>query len=198
MGSVQGGVSHLTLATDWPERFATTVSSVRSVSPRPEISLEEITAPRRIAPFSYALGASVLSGEDESVTGRLILLHDPEGHPAWQGETRVVSYVTAELEPDIAHDAMFASVAWAWLTEALHVQEAEYRAIAGTITQISSTRFGEMTGPEQTTDVEMRVSWTPDGDDIAAHVEAWCVLLASTAGLPPPGVRSLSQRGIGS
>lgn len=177
-----------------PERFTHAIASVRSVRSRPEISLEEVPAPGRVAPYSFALGASVLSGDDETVTGRLILLHDPAGHPAWQGETRVVSYVTAELEPDIGHDIMFSSVGWAWLTEALHVHEAHYVALAGTVTQISSTRFGELAGPEQTTDVEFRASWTPTDDDLAPHVQAWCTLLASTAGLPPPGVRSLPRR----
>ena len=102
--------------------------------------------------------------------------------------------MTAGREPYLGHDALFAPVGWAWLTEARHMHQAGYRAIGGTITQISSTRFGEMTGPEQTTDVEMRASWTPEDDDIAPHVQAWCALLVSTAGLPPPGVHSLPSR----
>ncbi len=194
MVGIGGGVAKLVTASELPIRFARAVASARAIRPRPEISLEEVEAPRRIAPYSFALGASVLSGDEEPVTGRLILLHDPEGHPAWQGETRIVSYITAELEPDIGHDAMFAPVGWAWLTEALHVQQAGYLAVAGTVTQISSTRFGEMTGPEQTTDVEMRASWTPETDDVGPHVLAWCALLASTAGLPPPGVSNLNAK----
>jgi hypothetical protein len=194
MGRIHGGVTELVIAAELPARFTRAVASARAVRTRPEISLEEIEAPRRIAPYSFALGASVLTGGEEPVSGRLILLHDPQGHPAWQGETRIVSYVTAELEPDIGHDAMFAPVGWAWLTEALHVQQAGYRAVAGTVTQISSTRFGEMTGPEQTTDVEMRASWTPESDEVGPHVQAWCALLASTAGLPPPGISSLAAK----
>ncbi|MGH3545747.1 MAG: DUF3000 domain-containing protein [Mycobacteriales bacterium] len=194
MVSVNRGVTELVTAPQLPVRFARAVASARAVRTRPEISLEEIDAPGRIAPYAFALGASVLNGGEEPVSGRLILLHDPDGHPAWQGETRIVSYVTAELEADIGHDAMFAPVGWAWLTEALHVQQAGYRAAAGTVTQISSTRFGEMAGPEQTTDVEMRASWTPETDDVGPHVQAWCALLASTAGLPPPGVSNLSAR----
>jgi fructosamine-3-kinase len=31
-------------------------------------------------------------------------------------------------------------------------------------------------------------------EDLGAHLEAWCGLLASTAGLPPPGVTALSDR----
>ena len=29
---------------------------------------------------------------------------------------------------------------------------------------------------------------------LGAHLEAWCALLASTAGLPPPGVTALTDR----
>ena len=40
-------------------------------------------------------------------------------------------------------------------------------------------------------DIEIRASWSPTNDDLQAHVHAWCALLASTAGLPPPGVTAL-------
>ena len=39
-------------------------------------------------------------------TGRLVLLHDPAGHEAWQGTFRVVTYVRAELEPEMAADPL--------------------------------------------------------------------------------------------
>jgi hypothetical protein len=43
--------------------------------------------------------------------------------------------------------------------------------------------------------VEVRASWTPILDasyDLAPHLDAWCGLLASTAGLPPPGITVLA------
>ena len=55
----------------------------------------------------------------ELATGRLVLLHDPAGHEAWQGTFRVVTYVRAELEPEMASDPLLPGVGWAWLTEAL-------------------------------------------------------------------------------
>ena len=66
--------------------------------------------------------------------------------------------------------------------------------IGGTVTQTMSTRFGELAGPPATADIEIRASWTPTDDDLGAHLLGWSVLLASTAGLPPPGVTALPAR----
>ena len=46
---------------------------------RPELTVEEIPAPQRIAPFAAAIAADVDSDEEEVGNGRLVLLHDP-GH----------------------------------------------------------------------------------------------------------------------
>jgi len=105
---------------------------------------------------------------------------------------RLVTYVTAELEEaELAADPLLPTVAWSWLTDALDGHAAAYRAIGGTVTQTMSTRFGDLAGPPPAADIEIRASWTPEGDDLQAHVHAWCALLASTAGLPPPGVTAL-------
>ncbi|MFI5888621.1 DUF3000 domain-containing protein [Actinoplanes sp. NPDC051513] len=177
-----------------PDAFARAVDGLRAAGPRPEILLEEIPAPQRLAPFSYALSATVLRSGDEVASGRLILLHDPAGHEAWHGDLRLVTLVTAELEPDMAGDPLLPAVAWTWLTDALEQHAASYTAIGGTITQTASTRFGELAGPAPTADLEVRASWTPTSTDTAAHLLGWCAMLASTAGLPPPGVTALNDR----
>ena len=64
---------------------------------------------------------------EEVATGRLILLHDPAGHDAWDGTLRLVTYVTAELEPEIATDPLLSEVAWSWLIDALDAHDATYR-----------------------------------------------------------------------
>ncbi|GID25953.1 DUF3000 domain-containing protein [Paractinoplanes brasiliensis] len=174
-----------------PPAFARAVDALRAPAPRPEILLEEIAAPQRLAPYSFAISATVLRSGDEVAGGRLILLHDPAGHEAWHGDIRLVTLVTAELEDDLAGDPMLSAVAWTWLTDALDQHSAAYTAIGGTITQTTSTRFGELAGPAPTADLEVRASWTPTGDDFAAHLQGWCAMLASTAGLPPPGVTAL-------
>jgi Protein of unknown function (DUF3000) len=181
-------------STVTPETFTRAVAGLRPVAPRPEISLDEVPAPQRLAPYSYALGGTVLRHGDEVATGRLILLYDPSCPEAWEGPLRLVTYVTAELEPELAADALLPAVGWSWLVDALDSQGAGYTAIGGTVTQTMSTRFGELAGPPATADVEIRASWTPLDDDLTAHLHAWCTLLASTAGLPPPGVTALPDR----
>jgi Protein of unknown function (DUF3000) len=181
-------------STVLPESFARAVAELHSVTPRPEIVLEELSAPQRLAPYAHAIGGVVSREGEEVATGRLVLLHDPAGHEAWAGTLRLVTYVTAELEPDLANDPLLPAVGWSWLTDALSAQGAAYTAIGGTVTQTTSTRFGDLAGPPSASDLEIRASWTPVDDDLAAHVDAWCALLASTAGLPPPGVTALADR----
>jgi Protein of unknown function (DUF3000) len=176
-----------------PAAFTRAVAGLRAAAPREEILLEEIAAPQRLAPYSFALSATVLRRGDEVASGRLILLHDPAGHDAWKGDLRLVTLVTAELEPDMAGDPLLPAVAWTWLTDALDQHSAAYTAIGGTITQTTSTRFGELAGPPPTADLEIRASWTPTSADLSAHLHGWCGMLALTAGLPPPGVTALTK-----
>ena len=177
-----------------PEAFTRAVAGLRAAAPREEILLEEIAAPQRLAPYGFALSATVLRDGEEVASGRLILLHDPAGHDAWRGNLRLVTLVTAELESDMAGDPLLPAVGWTWLTDALEQHNAQYTAIGGTITQNTSTRFGELAGPAPTADLEIRASWTPTSADLGDHLRGWCAMLASTAGLPPPGVTSLSPR----
>jgi len=178
-----------------PETFARAVDGLRAARPRDEIALEEVPAPQRLAPYAFALSAVVRRDTDEMATGRLILLHDPAGHEAWDGGTlRLVTYVTAELEPELTADPLLSAVGWSWLIDALDGHGATHTAIGGTVTQTVSTRFGELAGPPAAGDVEIRASWTPLDTDLRAHLLAWCDLLASTAGLPPPGVTALAHR----
>lgn len=176
-----------------PEAFARAVAGLRAATPRGEIEIEEVGAPQRLAPYSFALSATVLRDGEEVATGRLILLHDPAGHEAWNGTLRLVTYVTADLEMELASDPLLPTVGWTWLTDALEAHDAAYTAIGGTVTQTMSTRFGDLAGPPPAGDIEIRASWTPTDDDLGAHLHAWCALLASTAGLPPPGVAVLPQ-----
>lgn len=182
-----------------PETFARAVTCLGKIRCRPEIVLEEVPAPQRLAPYAHAVGAMVVRGpnrpdEEDMATGRLILLYDPDGHEAWDGTMRLVTYVTAELEPDLAADPLLPEVGWSWLVDALDAHGAAHSALAGTVTQTTSTRFGDLAGPPMAADVEIRASWTPLDDDLEPHVLAWCALLASTAGLPPPGVTALPDR----
>jgi hypothetical protein len=190
-------------STAVPVTFSRAVDHLRSVRPRPEIELEEITPPTRLAPYAHAISAAILrrdahgEEEDEVATGRLILLYDPAGQDSWQGTMRLVTYVTAAVEPEIAIDPLLPAVGWSWLTDALDAKGAEYTAVAGTVTQTLSTRCGDLAGPPTAADIEIRASWTPLDERLDGHLTAWCDLLASTAGLPPPGVAALPGSGLG-
>ncbi|HEX8628997.1 MAG TPA: DUF3000 domain-containing protein [Catenuloplanes sp.] len=177
-----------------PEAFARAVAGLRAAPSRREILLEEIPAPQRLAPYAFALSATVLRDGDEAATGRLILLHDPAGHDAWDGTLRLVTYVTAELEAELAGDPLLPGVGWSWLTDALELHGARHTALGGTVTQTLSTRFGDLSGPPASADLEIRASWTPLDGGLDRHLLGWCTLLASTAGLPPPGVTAIPER----
>ena len=138
-----------------------------------------------------------LTGElDADRTTELMTVNIGPHHPATHGVLRLVAYARAELDPDIADDPLLNEVGWSWLTEALEESGADYRALGGTVTHTSSARFGDISGPARSDDIELRASWTPTDSDMTAHAAAFCALLASTAGLPPVGVTLLSpQRG---
>ncbi len=152
---------------------------------RPEVILEPIPAPRRLAPYSFALSAQVMSGEEEIASGRWVLLHDPAGQEAWQGTFRIVTFTRATVEPDIGNDPLLSEVGWAWLREALTARNAAFTALNGTVTRTCSESFGDLTNSPPTTEVEIRASWTPTAEKFEMHVESWCELLCASAGLPP-------------
>ncbi|RJQ82249.1 DUF3000 domain-containing protein [Pseudonocardiaceae bacterium YIM PH 21723] len=179
-----------------PEVFQRAVRALESLTSRPEVRLETVKPPKRLAPFAYALSADVLDdeGEIDLATGRLVLLHDPEAPSAWGGVLRIVIYLTAELDAEVAEDPLLPEVGWSWLTEALETSGADWSALGGTVTLTASARFGDISGPQRTHDLEMRASWTATDAELTAHGEAFCQLLADAAGLPPVGVSIIGQR----
>ena len=186
-------------ADEVPEEFSRALAAIRAARPRSEVVLEETPAPQRLAPYSVALTADVVSPLDPDVeigTGRLVLLHDPAGHEAWQGTFRLVTYVRAELEHEMAADPLLPGVGWAWLTESLDAHQAGFTAASGTVTRVASESFGAIAGEAASAQIEIRASWTPLDDAFDAHLLAWCELLCTTAGLPPvaPGVVTLPTR----
>jgi hypothetical protein len=177
-----------------PELFRLAVASLSSVRPRPEIELGDVRAPQRLAPWSFAVSAEATGPAGELASGRLVLLHDPDGEQAWGGVLRLVIYVRAEVDAELATDPLLPEVGWSWLTEALETRGAEFTALGGTVTQTSSARFGDIAGPARTDDLELRASWTAHDARLAPHAEAFCELLSSTVGLPPVGVTMFGQR----
>lgn len=48
-----------------------------------------------------------------------------------------------------------------------------------------SEGFGQLADTEEYIDVELRASWTPRGEDLSVHLEAWADMVCTFAGLPP-------------
>ena len=166
---------------------------------RPEVEIEQIPSPQRIAPHSVAVAADVVAGGAEVGNGRLVLLHDPAGNEAWQGTHRCVTFARAEVDLEMVTDPLLAQVGWSWLTDALAGHDAPYLAESGTVTAVSSRCFGGMQDEPDRAEVEIRASWTPlitPEARLTSHLRAWQDLLCMTAGLPslPSGIVMLGSR----
>lgn len=168
-----------------PAAFRQALAEFRALKPRPEIELLEAPAPQRLAPYAIALTADVVVADQELGSGRLVLLHDPAGQEAWEGEWRLVIFARATLEPEMAADPVVSDVGWSWLEEALQRSGAALAAFGGTVTRTHSQPYGAMAGRESAGDLEIRASWTPLEDALGTHARAWLDLLETMAGLEP-------------
>jgi DUF3000 family protein len=157
--------------------FSAAVADLRSCQDqvrqiRPELCFEEVPAPRTLAPFATAIGAAVNLDGTEVATGRFVLLYDPAGQRGWTGPLRVIVYIRAELEPEIAEDPMVGEVAWSWLTEALDARTAGYAEPSGTVTRVVTEGFGTKREEPPATGFELRASWSPVTGEGALRAEA--------------------------
>lgn len=185
-----------------PAEFTRAVESMHAAELREELTLGTIRPPQRLAPFSHAVGLEVEHDVDPEAIptdssgdafGRLILLHDPGADDAWDGSMRLVAYIQADMDDEVASDPLLPDVAWQWLTEGLAGKGTEHSNLGGTVTSTASVRFGEIGGPPRAHQLEMRASWTAQGTDLSHHVEAFADVLANVAGLPPVGVTELGR-----
>ena len=174
-----------------PDAWAVALASVRAARHRGEVALDEVPAPTRLAPHALALSAEIFDDEGEEIgSGRFVLLHDPDGQEAWDGDFRVVAFAKARLEPEMAGDPMLTEVGWAWLEESLAAHDAGFHSPSGTVTRTASQAFGGLADRPLEGTVEVRASWTPSTWDLGRHAEAWTDLVCACAGLAPlpPGV----------
>jgi hypothetical protein len=182
-----------------PPLFDGAVAGIATAPLRPELEVEPLPPPRRLAAYSHAVSVGVADAEgDEVASGRFVALYEPEGHDEWRGVFRCVTFAQADLESEIAEDPLLPEVVWSWLTEALDQHGARHSVIGGTVSRSASTSFGELSERPASTSVELRASWTPLPPDpgadwtveeaqaaFAAHFQAWLDLLSAAAGLPP-------------
>lgn len=136
------------------------------------------------------------TGPDELATGRFILSYDPARRHEWNGAFRIVTYVKAQVERELGHDELLASVAWSWLLEALDRNGAAYTREGGTASRVLAEGFGQLADTGEDIDVELRASWTPHDEEFGKHLEAWADMVCTFAGLPPvsDGIISLTGR----
>jgi Protein of unknown function (DUF3000) len=173
--------------------FDRLIDQLRTVETRSEIILEEVPAPQKLAKFSFAFSADVSNGligdaEDGVGSGRFVLLHEPGGQDTWESEFRCVTFMSADVEPDMHEDPMLPEVGWSWFLDSLADAGCEYAAPSGTVTRVNSSSFGKLTGRDNEAEIEIRASWSPlinSELEMFNHVQAWCNLLSTVAGLPP-------------
>jgi hypothetical protein len=185
----------------------------RDAQARQDLQFEDVPAPKRLAPYAAAIAATVQRDDADVAWGRLVLLYDPDGQQGWDGFYRLVAYIRAEVEPEIAADPLLGEVGWSWLSEALDAHVPGYAVPSGTVTRVITEGFGAKRDELPLTGFELRASWSPAGPggasdmgsgqsdlatlDFSAHIAAWCDCLSAAAGLEPPGTRALPQPGYG-
>lgn len=184
------------------EQFKRTASLLLDFKPRAEITLEEIPAPQKLATYSFALSADVSNGllgddEHELANGRFVVLHEPGGQDTWGGEFRCVTFMNATLDSTEADDPTLPEHGWNWLLKALENNGCTYAAPSGTVTRAISHSFGKLSTATDGGQIEIRASWTailsnsgsnPSsgiGEELVAHLSAWCNLLAEITYLQP-------------
>ena len=185
-------------ATPAPDAFRRAVADLLSATWRPELRVEEIPAPQRIAPFSAAITADVLVAGDEVGSGRLVLLHDPAGNAAWQGTFRCVTFARADVDPEMVTDPLLARVGWSWLIDALAAtgRSTSRRAAPSPRSPASPSAAWPRSRPAPRSRCAPRGRRCSTTDRLIPHLAAWAELLCTTAGLPPlpAGVVTMPSR----
>lgn len=181
--------------TDTADDFARAVASLTEVVVRPDITVSEAPAPGRLAPFAHAATAEI-GADPEIGSGRFVVLHDPSAPAAWGSDTRVVVYVEADIDPEMAEDQLLTEIGWSWLQDCLAGLPAPVSALGGTVTAVRSTSFESLSARGHETSIQIRASWSAAGlADLPDHYAAWIALMELCAGLPPyhPGVTRIGE-----
>jgi hypothetical protein len=74
---------------------------------------------------------------------------------------------------------------------------ASYLATSGTVTKVSSASYGQLSEQDQSSEIEIRASWTPsDSAKLMDHLNAWTRMIETVSGLTPiaEGVSALNTR----
>lgn len=170
-----------------PEDFVTALLSLRDAPRNREVELEEVPPPRALAPWTAALALRTVREDHEQplASGRLVVLHDPDGQLGWNGTFRVVAQMRAQIDPEMGGDPMLGEGVWSWARDSLDDAGAGYHDLTGTVTRELSESFGGLHLRGATLHVELRASWTPETPQLGEHLRAWSDLLCRTSGITP-------------
>mgnify|MGYP006271640791 CR=1 FL=1 len=210
-GAAESNVTHLRAmpaggeTADHADALVTQVfEQLVSARTRGDIDLVQGPTPQRLAPHAITMLANVAnpdSPDHDIAMGRFVLLHDPAGQPAWNGCWRIVTFISAQMDSEAAHDPLLPEVAQTWLREGAGLADVGIEELSGTVTMSQSYPFGRLAEKQPDADVEIRCSWTPQTDldgsiDARTHLRAWLHVVSTAAGLPPEidGVATLPKR----
>lgn len=183
-------MSFYALDSDAPAQFAAAALSLAEPSLRAELETSQIPAPDRIAPWALAFAAQAPNPADTPMNrgvGRVVFLHDPEQFDVWGSNMRVIAYGKSPLENDMGVEEDVAHYWWSELMRALNTHGATFINEAGTVTKMSSTGMGSLANDPNSSEVEIRASWSPTDDDLGPHFAAWQDIIASMAGFGMDG-----------
>ena len=164
---------------------------------RPEMTIEPVPAPARLATHTAAALADLYEGDNALAEGKLVVLFEPTYQPEWDGNTRLVGFIKAELETELVTDSLLLEVGWSWVTDSFAERGLHPVALSGTVSRTGNQSFGDISSRPPTGAIELRSSWTvPGGESVTDHFGAWIDLLAAAGGLPPlpSGVGVLPRR----
>ncbi|XCB30019.1 DUF3000 domain-containing protein [Arcanobacterium hippocoleae] len=175
-----------------PQDFVTALESLKGHVFRPEFHLTQIPAPTRIAPWSVALQAEINDSSDKDPAfyrgdTKFVVLFDPAGQSAWNGEFRIVLHARAPMDSEMGDDPLLGEVVWSWLHESLSEKGASFHSLNGTTTRVFNETFGGLQLNSARVEFELRASWSPATPYLGEHLLAWAYFAQRLTGLPPIG-----------
>jgi hypothetical protein len=170
-----------------PEDFLTALLSLREQARNPEVELEEVPPPRRLAPWTAAIALRTAREEHGQplASGRFVVLHDPAEQIGWNGTFRLVAQLRTQIDSEMGSDPLLGEALWAFAGESLDEAGAGYHDLTGTVTREFSESFGGLELRGAVLHAELRASWTPVTPWLGEHLRAWSDLMCRASGITP-------------
>lgn len=163
------------------------VASLEITEVRPELEVVQIPSPKGLADDSLALSLNIRHDSEEAdhAVSRLVFAYSAEIPEGWNSSFRIIGYAKSPIDLEMARDEYLSSLPWEWLRESLIRNGAHFSHDAGTSTTVISTGHGALIGQPQHAELEIRASWSPEGNSWQPHLVGWAEMVALIAGLPP-------------